>query len=404
MSPMAYTSSLDRVSEADESIGLGSDTLNRDAASHLPEEMNGLLDSSIADGHTTPPTSAPKSVFSHDEPDGPPAAPLGQDPLSANTTGKYEGFSAFLTSPDINHERCSSECPKDPVTTACQNASGSEVYHNNPHCRNNFPHAEYPYNEAYDFVDSTGARLPGRLHIDQNRRDELRRAMSLQDFYSATERKQLATRQNSEDGTVHGGVSVPKHELSTAQSEVLRARRSFFYEYFGLSGMGEAMGPRGWPNGYGYANGKAHSADLPWSVRGGNMVHAPSTRAFGPLPRCREEVYRKHRGWYGRLCGLDIHGDLEMGQDGDDEKYGCGYRQGHFMKKQPLGKRVRVVGPWMIILVLLGFCVYLGGQVGGLGGGEVVHQGLKGPYGRDGGVVFPQLDPAAPDFLKWGEK
>ncbi len=147
----------------------------------------------------------------------------------------------------------------------------------------------------------------------------------------------------------------------------------------------------------GYANGKA---DLPGKGCGSSMIDAPTTRAFGPLPRHREEIYKARCELYGGLCGLDTHRDLERGQD-DEKKYGCGYRQRHFMKRQPLGRRIRVVGPWMIILVLLGYCVYLSGRVGGLGGGQVVDKGLEGPYGRDDGVVFPQLDPAAPDFLRW---
>ncbi|KAL8905991.1 MAG: hypothetical protein Q9171_006455 [Xanthocarpia ochracea] len=267
---MAYTSPLDRGSEADESTGLGCDLLNRDAAAHLPKEMNGLLDSSIAYGHTTPPASAPISGSSHDESDGPPTAPLGQVPLSVNTGDKFESISTFPTSPHINHERFFSECPKDPVTTALQNASGSEVHHNTPHYRTHVPHAKYPYNDSYYFVDSTGARLTGRLHIDPKHRTELRRA--IQNQYD-TEKKQAATRQNREDGKVHGGVSVPKDELSAAHSEFSRARRSFLDRYQGLSEMRAAMGPRGWLDGYEYANGKAHPAALPGRDCGSSMVH-----------------------------------------------------------------------------------------------------------------------------------
>ncbi|KAL8917671.1 MAG: hypothetical protein Q9172_005734 [Xanthocarpia lactea] len=401
---MAYALSLDRGSEADESIGLGCDLLNRDAAAHLPEEMNGPLDSSIADGHTTPPASAPISGFSHEEPDGPPTAPLSQDPFSASTRNKLEGFSTFPTSPHIKPERFSSECPKHPVTTALQNASGSKVHHNTPHYRNNVPHAKDPYNDRYFFVDSTGARLIGRMHIDPNRRNALRPAISLQYAHYATERKQLAMRRNREDGKVHGGAALPTDELSTAHLEFSRARRSYLGRHHGLSGMGEAMGPRGLLlDGYGSANGKAHTADLPRRVCGSSTIPLPNTRAFGPLPCREEEMYKKHPELYGRPCGLDTHRDLEKGQDDDDdEKYGCGHQHRQFMKKQPLGRRIRVVGPWMIILVLLGFCVYLSGQVGGLGSGGPVDQGLEGPYGREEGVVFPQLDPAAPDFLGWG--
>ena len=399
---MAYALSFNRGSEADKSIGLGCDLLNRDAAAHLPEKMSGLLDSSIAYGHTTPPASAPISGLSHDEPDGPPTAPLSRDPLSANTRDKFEGFSAFATSLNINHERCSSECRKVPVTTALQNALGSEVQHNIPHCRNNAPHAKYPYNDndRYYCVDSTGARFSARMHIDPNRRAELRRAIQYQyDWY----RKRAATPQSREDEKVHGGVSVLKDEVSTAHSEFSRARSSFLDRYHGLSEMRAAMGPCGWPDAYGYANGKTHPADLPVRGCGSDMVHLPTTRAFGPLPCRREEIHKAHRELYGRRCGLDDHRDLEMGQDDDEKKYGCGHRQRHFMKRQSLGKRIRVVGPWMIVLVLLGFCVYLSGQVGGLGGGGAVDQGLEGMYGRDDGVVFPQLDPAAPDLLGWGE-
>ncbi|KAI4257380.1 MAG: hypothetical protein L6R42_005707 [Xanthoria sp. 1 TBL-2021] len=142
-------------------------------------------------------------------------------------------------------------------------------------------------------------------------------------------------------------------------------------------------------------------------------------KGFDRKARERVDLYEKYvgDGLKGRHEMAGWGDDVEKGRDvgiergGHDEEYRP-RRGDRFMGKRVMGKKIRSMVFWIVVAILglglwldrmhendLAKSVGAAGQEFG-GGLREMDWGLKD--GDEGVGVFPQLDPAAPDFGDWG--
>ncbi|KAL8767570.1 MAG: hypothetical protein Q9209_005987 [Squamulea sp. 1 TL-2023] len=129
-------------------------------------------------------------------------------------------------------------------------------------------------------------------------------------------------------------------------------------------------------------------------AQSGGVTLTPNCLPNTPQPdqalRKRADVYKDRPDLHARH-ELASCNDIEKGHDGKSP-------HGHGFEETLFGRRVRTLSPWAIIIFLIGICVLMSNEIGNRNDGEALRGELGGWYGGDDGVVFPQLDPAAPDY------
>ncbi|KAL8787224.1 MAG: hypothetical protein Q9213_002335 [Squamulea squamosa] len=115
----------------------------------------------------------------------------------------------------------------------------------------------------------------------------------------------------------------------------------------------------------------------------------PNTPKTDQALRKRADVYKDRPDLQARHEMASCN-DIEKGHDNKLPRR-------HGFERNFFGRRILAFLLWAIIIFLIGSCVRTRIEIGSRNGRGAVRGELGGSYDGDGGVVFPQLDPAAPD-------